>query len=246
MRMSQRMRVLSAVAAGTVLAGLMLAACSKPTPPPPPVVPIASCITEDQQRQYGLTVTRPDGIKVNALHYGSGTTALVLANQVDGDLCGWQPFPEIWAKQGYQVLTFNYSERDRAADDVLAGAAAVRQAGATHVFLIGASKGGTAVLAAAAEAQPAVDGVVSLSGPQAYGSSNAIAAMPKLTVPALFVVGQYDSGFADAARALYAAAATTDKQLVIRTNGNHGWALLSKDTVDLIQTFITDHGGSAA
>jgi dienelactone hydrolase len=170
----------------------------------------------------------------------------VLANQVDGDLCGWEPWPKIWASQGYQVLTFNYTERDRAADDVLAGVAAVRTHGATHVFLIGASKGGTAVLAAAAEAQPAVDGVISLSGPQVYGSTNAIAAMPKLTVPALFIAGQSDTQFADAARAFYAAAATTDKQLVIRQNGNHGYALMSTDTRDLIQTFITDHGGSAA
>jgi pimeloyl-ACP methyl ester carboxylesterase len=243
--MSLRIRVLSAVAAGTVVAGFSLAACSKPAPPAP-VVPIASCVTEDQQREQGLTLTRPDGVEVDALRYGSGTTALVLANQVDGDLCGWEPYSEIWASKGYQVLVFNYSGRDRAADDVLTGIAAVRQQGATHVFPIGASKGGTAAIAAASEAQPAVDGVVSLSGPQVYGSTNAISAMPKLTVPALFVAGQYDTQFADAAQAFYAAAATTDKQLVIRQNANHGYALLSTDTLTLIQTFITDHGGSAA
>jgi len=240
MRMSLRYRALSAMAVGTLLAGLTLAACSKPAPPAP-VVPIASCITEDVQREHGLTLTRPDGVEVDALDYGTGTTAIVLANQVDGDLCGWQPYPEIWASQGYQVLTFNYSGRDRAPDDVLAGVAAVRERGATHVVLIGASKGGTAVLVAAAEAAPAVDGVVSLSGPQVYGAANAISAMPKLTVPALFVAGEYDREFADAARALHAAAATTDKQLVIRESPRHGWALLDSDTLDLIHTFITDH-----
>jgi pimeloyl-ACP methyl ester carboxylesterase len=228
-----------AIAITIAAASLALGGCSKPAPPPPtPVTPIASCISPDEERDHGLTLTRPDGITVDALHYGSGTTGIVFANQVDIDLCGWQPYAAIMVQKGYQAILFNYSGRDKSSDDVLAAATELRHQGVTHVFLVGASKGGTAVLAAAAEAQPPVSGVVSLSGPTAYGATNAQAEMGQLTVPALFVVGEYDTDFVPAAHSLYDAAASTDKQLVIRTNPRHGVALLDTDTLNLIETFI--------
>jgi pimeloyl-ACP methyl ester carboxylesterase len=237
-----RRRLAIAFAVTTTAAALTLSGCSTPAAPPPtPVTPIASCISAAEQRDHGLTLTRPDGIKVDALHYGSGATGIVFANQVDIDLCGWQPYAAIMVQKGYQTIVFNYSGRDKSSDDVLAAGAELRRQGVTRVFLIGASKGGTAVLAAAAEAQPPVSGVVSLSGPAAYGATNAQAEMGQLTVPALFVVGEYDTDFVPAAHSLYDAAASTDKQLVIRQNPRHGVALLDTDTVNLIETFIAQH-----
>jgi hypothetical protein len=142
-----------ALACAAVISVLGVTACSSDQPSsgtPTPAVPIASCISPDEQRDHGVTAKRPDGFAVDGLIYGTGKKAIVLANQVDTDLCGWQPYNEIFAQKGYQVFVFNYTYRVPAEDDILAGVSALRERGATNVFLIGASKGGTLSLAAAA------------------------------------------------------------------------------------------------
>src|SRR6185369_16505354 len=100
-------------------------------------------------------------------------------------LCGWQPYPKNFAQKGYMTATFNYSSDPHFDDDVLAMVAEVRRRGATTVFLVGASKGGTAVLSAGARATPPVNAVVSLSGPTYYAGVNAQDAMAGYPVPVL-------------------------------------------------------------
>jgi dienelactone hydrolase len=63
--------------------------------------------------------------------------------------------------------------------------------------------GGTSVLIAAANARPAVDGVVAVSAPSVYGDMNGVAAVRKLGVPVLYLAGDKDDGFADDSRTLY-------------------------------------------
>lgn len=229
-----------------VVIGLVFAAGCGGSPAPvassaqPTQEPVAPCVTPDEQRAGGVRLTVAGTATEDGLVLGSGGTGLVLANQSDTDLCDWKPLASVWADHGYRILIFNYSGA-RPDQDVLAAAAELRRRGVGRVFLIGASMGGTAVLAAAAAAQPPVAGVISLSGPAAYAGANAGSAMPRLTVPALFVVGEFDERFVGDARTLYAACAAKDKKLEILPTGNHGTALIDDRVDGQIQAFLTGH-----
>ena len=114
--------------------------------------------------------------------------------------------------------------------DVVAGVKLLKREGARRVVLAGGSLGGAAVLVAAAAIDPRVDGVVSVSAPATVPAGfgpNALAAVGKLRVPALFVTGKLDPivPLSDARR-LYRAAGSGDKRLVILPGGSHGSALL--------------------
>jgi pimeloyl-ACP methyl ester carboxylesterase len=63
----------------------------------------------------------------------------------------------------------------------------------------------------------------------------------KLTVPALFIAGQYDSPFIDNTNDLYAACVCKDKQLSVEPSGDHGMSLLNDHVTGLIDTFLKDH-----
>jgi pimeloyl-ACP methyl ester carboxylesterase len=211
------------------------------TAPSPEVIPVASCVTDEEQVAGGVRLPAADpSATVDALVLGHGSTGLVLANMSDTDLCDWKPLADEWSQKGYQALIFNYSGTGPA-KDMLSGAAELRRRGATKIFLIGASMGGTAALGAGAAARPAVAGVISLSGPAAYAGVDAAAAVRKLTVPVLFLVGENDEEFVADAHTLYAACIAKDKKLVVLPTGNHGTALID-DTIDQrIQTFLSQH-----
>jgi pimeloyl-ACP methyl ester carboxylesterase len=210
------------------------------TASPPAAQPVAECVTPDEQSADGVRLAVGGIAAADALVLGSGSTGLVLANESDVDLCDWKPYASVWAERGYRVLIFNYSSgpADR---DVLAAVAELRRRGSGRVFLIGASMGGTAVLAAAAAAQPPVAGVISLSGPAAFAGVDAGPAMRRLTVPALFLVGELDEPFADDAKTLYAACAAKDKKLELLPTGSHGTGLIDERIGNRILTFLTGH-----
>ena len=167
---------------------------------------------------------------------GRGRTGLVLAHGRGGDLCEWLPWAQRFADQGYQALAFDFegfgdsrpgSGPDARIDtDVVAAAGQLRQRGAERIVLIGSSMGATAVLAAATRIRPPVAGVVSLSGPAAFGAVNAWSAMPRLRVPLLFVAADDDQPFVGAARAMYRRARAADKRLLIVGRG-HGSSMLA-------------------
>lgn len=116
---------------------------------------------------------------------------------------------------------------NRLDDDVVAAVAELRQRGVTKVVLVGSSVGGTAVLVAATRIRPAVGGVASLSGTAVFMNMDARVAVPRLRVPALFMAARQDGPFAGAARGLYGAAGTHDKQLLVLSSNAHGTNLLS-------------------
>jgi pimeloyl-ACP methyl ester carboxylesterase len=167
---------------------------------------------------------------------GHGRTGLVLAHGRGGDLCEWLPRARGLAEQGYRALAFDFegfgdSRPGAGADarldtDVVAAAQELRRRGADRIVLIGSSMGGTAVLVAATRIRPPVAGVVSLSGPAAFGAVNAWRAMPRLRVPVLFVTAADDEPFLGAARAMYRRARAADKRLLIAGRG-HGSGILA-------------------
>jgi pimeloyl-ACP methyl ester carboxylesterase len=157
---------------------------------------------------------------------GRGRTGVVLGHQAGSDLCEWLPRARALARQGRQVLAFDFTPAGHIGQDMAAAAAELRRRGVTRLVLVGSSMGGTAAIAAAAQLTPPVAGVVSLSGPEEYAGADAAAAAPKLRVPVLFIAADDDPPFDDAARALYKAVPGHDKRLLVLEGGGHGTSLL--------------------
>ena len=195
-----------------------------------------------------------DGIRLAGALLGKGKVGVVLVPQSNHDYCGFVPFARLLAARGYLALSVSLrnhgsSGREEVPNqhhprDVAAAAKELRRRGATKVFLVGASLGGTAVLTAAPDLSPPVAGVVDLSGPAEFTDMDALEAMPRLTAPALFVVGRLDTAFVSDTRSMYRAAASTDKKLVVRPGGEHGTALVdarSGVVRNLVYGFLRGH-----
>jgi alpha-beta hydrolase superfamily lysophospholipase len=127
-------------------------------------------------------------------------------------MCQWIRYAKRLSSKGYRAFVFDfrnhglsqqvgYPRSGRLAGDVAAAAKYVRAHGATKVFLVGASMGGTAVVVGGANIRPPVAGVVSLSGPASYGGADAGPAAPRLRVPVLYLVATDDAGGAFASDA---------------------------------------------
>jgi pimeloyl-ACP methyl ester carboxylesterase len=229
-------------ALGLALVAVAVAACDdeeKPASTLPQVS--AACLTVEEIRAGAVTFRNADGDKLEGFQIGTGPTGVVLAHMSDGDLCQWHEYAKSLSKQGYRVLAFTFG--GPIDQDVVAAVQQVRSAGARKVFLIGASMGGTASLAAAAMAAPPVDGVISLSAPVAYRGADALAAMPKLTMPLLLIVGDQDGAYAESARELHTAAtAATDKKLmVVFATSLHGTELVSGEVQAAMEAFLRKH-----
>ena len=210
---------------------------SSPSPAPQPTV-AAECPSQWQDgKGKQVWFTDAAGASVGGVELGSGTTGVVLAHQAGSDSCDWMPYGGELAAAGYRVLAFDFSgsgaSLDPPADDsldgnVLGALAYLRHDGATKVVLMGASMGGTASLVAASKASPAVAGVVALSAPTSFEGMDALGAVAKLAVPALFVAGTDDADFPFAARTLYQATPGSAKTLVLAEGSSqHGVALLA-------------------
>jgi len=201
-------------------------------------------------RAGDLRFRAADGTRLVGHRFGRGHTAVVLAHMTPGDMCQWIPYAKRLAKLGYLSLAIdlrNHGQSQRRSIgvdrgyglDVAASARLVRKLGATKVFLIGASIGGSAVLAGGTRAP--VDGVISVSG--AADLADAIDLVPQLRAPVLFLAGKYDVDFANDAKRLYEATGSTDKTLKILNRGEHGTQLLAYSPAArrLVEGFIRSH-----
>jgi pimeloyl-ACP methyl ester carboxylesterase len=188
-----------------------------------------------------------DRILLAGHRFGRGTTGVIFAHERRGGACDWVPYARRLARLGYLTIAFDFrgygasqrSTKSRFPADVIAAAKLSRSLGAKRVVLVGASMGGTAVLVAAANARPAVDGVVAVSAPSFYGDMNAVTAVPKLGMPVLYLAGDKDDGFAEESRTLYAATGSNVKTLEILNSSSHGVRLASESGPRaLIERFI--------
>ena len=177
-----------------------------------------------------------DGVPLVGVLRGSGGRGVVLAHQLDDDLCAWMPYARRLARLGYRVLAFSfrgYAPSGGAVAvpaydaDVAAAVAVLRRRGATRTAAVGASMGGTAALAAAPDIRPRLAAVASLSGPAALDELDARVAVRTLAIPILFLVGRDDSEFALDARRLVRAAASNEKELRVFPGAAHGIDLLT-------------------
>ncbi len=201
-----------------------------------------------------------DGTRLVGHRFGGAKpgarTAVVLAHMSVGDLCQWVPYARRLARQGVFVFPFDFrghgfsegrQNHRRSAADFAAAVKAVRALGARKVVVMGASLGGIAALVAAPNVKPAVDGVVSVSGPAAIsGTLDALPAVKKLQVPTLYVVAAGDQNppydFAADAQTLYEATATDEKRLQVVPGTLHGTFLVdgSSGVRALLRAFVRD------
>ncbi|NEA57648.1 alpha/beta hydrolase [Streptomyces sp. SID13666] len=244
-------RAIAATALATALP-LFLTACGddggsggKATAEPSPAATVKTfdCLTEAQAKAGSITFKDTGGNAVDGYLAGTGTAGIVLAHQSDGNVCQWVPKALELVKSGYRVLAID-SNGDEV-PEVVAGAQLLRGKGATKLVLMGASKGGTSVLTAAAKVQPPADAVVSLSAPEQYGQMDAAAAVPGLTAPVFYMAADGDTAFADSTKALSKASVKAkENSLYIVTGIHHGVSMLDDaENWAKVTAFLKKYGG---
>lgn len=209
----------------------------RPSATAPPIAPAAEfCGRNFPQRATQRPLPAPDGVTLNTVWLGSGSTTAVLLHQTDGNgMCGFAFYAEFLAKRGVRVALVdlcNYGQSscgsaplvDDPAGQVRTVTDAARAAGARRVVLVGASMGGSYAVTAARAAR--ADAIVDLSGPAVFrGVCDITVDAPKVTMPVLFAFTDTDPQ--DRAAVRQALPAMPSKQKTFRTlDSGHGYELL--------------------
>jgi dienelactone hydrolase len=170
----------------------------------------------------------------------SGTVGIVIVHQANQDLCDSASWAMKFSGLGYLAIAPTLDGIEPVGE-IGASVAYLRQHGAKQVVLLGASMGGTAVLQTAVELKPPVQAVVSVSGPSAYSSMDALSAVPKLTVPVFYSAGALDTDFAFDETNLYHATTEKDKVLdIMPGDSSHGFDLLDA-LMPRVKAFFLEH-----
>jgi pimeloyl-ACP methyl ester carboxylesterase len=238
-----------------VVFGALLAVGVQPASP----APAHPCVQKDE-----LWFRAADGTKLVGHRFGGkrpgSRTALVLAHMSEGDLCVWAAYARRLARRGFFVFPFDFrghgfseglQNHSKSPADVVAAVRAVRALGARKVVVVGASLGGVAAIVSAPKLRPAVQGIVSVSGPAAIvGELNARPVAPRLRVPTLYIAAERDQSgsydFAAEARELHDATGTPEKRIVLVPGSLHGTFLVdgSPRVRSVLEGFLRDPAGS--
>jgi dienelactone hydrolase len=191
----------------------------------------------------------PDGVRIEGSVFGNGSVGVVLGHGSDGDQTEWWNVAETLARSGYEALAIDYrsycpggeagcSGDGSTADawkDMLGGVRYLKRNGVSSVVLMGSSMGGTASVVAAAQPDPGVAGVISLSGAvECCGMDAGKHVIRAIDVPMLFVAGRFDAGFVGSTRrwGLWAGNAA---DAVVVESGEHGVDFFRLATPDIQQ-----------
>jgi hypothetical protein len=180
-----------------------------------------------------------NGTTIEGAVLGSGSVGVVLAHQVDGNMCQWIDFAHFLAAKGYRALPFTFPIDANVTDgeSVVAAAKALRALGAKKIVLMGASRGGTAVLDASGKF--AADAVIALSPPAVFGYSDGLKGVETSTAPLLIAVGQLDTDFLGDDINLDRHAKAHSKQLIVKkASGEHGVQLLEFNHHSLVDDAV--------
>jgi hypothetical protein len=182
--------------------------------------------------------------QADALALGEGSVGIVLAHQSDGSMCEWVPFAEELVDRGYAVVMPAFDRDAASASGGLVQAAVDHLAGSgvASSVLMGASMGGTYVIAAAPGTEPAPAAVLAISPPDHYRGADAMEGVGDLGMPLFLAAGDEDRGFADDARAL-AEGAGTDVELLVVPSHLHGVDLVVEDNrvQEAVLAFLEAH-----
>jgi pimeloyl-ACP methyl ester carboxylesterase len=236
------MRTIAAISITTFLAASLVALVAPVTG-----LPASAADPCFQQGDAPVYLKTRDGVAIYGLEVGTGATGVVLGHQYFSDHCEFMAFARELAGLGYRAISIDFRGNGLSATgrsnrldlDVAAAVAHLRAGGATRVKLVGASMGGTAALVAGSWIRPAVDGIVSLSGPDYFRGLNAVRAVQRSRVPVRFLVSRDDRPFASDATTLMRRAAAEDKAIARYTAAGHGSSILSVPTAHaLVLAFL--------
>jgi pimeloyl-ACP methyl ester carboxylesterase len=184
-----------------------------------------------------MWIRASDGVRLYAVQAGRGPTAVVLAHEGGADLCLWLPYIRTLTGAGVRALAFDFRGYGHSESpstgylalgrDLAAAVARVRADGARRVFLLGASRGGAAVVQNTAGIR--VDGLISLSGTRllsGYGVNDP-AGVRALSAPVLYVGSRDDSRAPlQEAQSVFRSVGSRDKRIVLYPGAVHGSALV--------------------
>jgi pimeloyl-ACP methyl ester carboxylesterase len=241
------MRALPVVLAVLLLAGCTAApsgtepdpsptfeALPKPTEPAPE--PAVAC--NDPALVGEATYTEANGNWFDTAVIGEGETVAIFVPQSRETYCGFTEFAVLLADRGIQSILINLCNVGATAcsggnvvttgaDAVLAAADLARANGATRVVAVGASMGGTTVIAASETAHDSgqLDAVASLSGPIRFEGINTQTQADDIVIPMFLAVSPGDSVVkSDQLKRLAEASSSPDWAQY--SGSGHGWAML--------------------
>lgn len=240
-----------------LIAAMFLGACSEEPPdrPPASVVGTAEALSRDVRIAAFASETPESGdvaartpVALDARVFGSGPTGVILVHMRPVDQVAWYPLAvQLAATRLYTVMTFDFrgygastGEKDfeSAEADVASAYAYMRDTlHRSRIFLVGASVGATAMLVVAAGVP--VAGVVSVSALARFEGLDALAAVPRITAPELFIAS---SGDVPARRGLdrMVAAAGSGAEEQLYDGNAHGTDLFAGPHAAALSTRIAD------
>jgi dienelactone hydrolase len=178
-----------------------------------------------------------DGVRLYMVEAGRSATTVVLAHGGRSDLCDTLDFGNQLVAAGYRIVAFDFRGNGRSASprrnslalgkDLAAAVAHARRTGAAHVFLVGSSMGGAAIVQNTSTLR--VDGRISLSGTRlwpGYGINDP-AGLARIRDPFLYV-GTRDDWRAPVKEALgiFRRIGAADKHTAFYPGSDHGWQIL--------------------
>jgi pimeloyl-ACP methyl ester carboxylesterase len=184
-----------------------------------------------------MWLTARDGVRLYAVHAGSGSTTIVLAHEAVSSLCESLPYAKTLIDNGLRVLAFDFRgygnsdgrPRNRLALglDLAAAVQHARSNGASSVFLLGASMGGAAIVQNTSNLP--VDGRISLSGTRLWRGFgvNDPAGVRRLRTPFLYVGSRRDrtTPLQEALR-IFRRVGSRDKRMATYRGSRHGFELV--------------------
>jgi pimeloyl-ACP methyl ester carboxylesterase len=229
--------VLRPLALGALLVGALSSAATGAAldTKPPTLTQTCGSAADLPARTFWTTTT--DGVRLYMIEAGTGKTTLVLAHGGGSDLCETLTFAARLVARGYRIVAFDFRGNGRSSspaknrltlgNDLAAAVAHARQAGARHVFLIGSSMGGAAIVQNTSDLR--VDGRISLSGTRlwtGFGINNP-AGLARIRAPFLYI-GARDDSRAPLAEALgvFRKIGARDKHTALYPGSDHGWQLV--------------------
>lgn len=179
-----------------------------------------------------------DGVRLYMVEAGTGRTTVVLAHGGGSNLCETRDFARQLVHAGYRILAFDFRGAGNSGDsgkhplalgnDLAAAAAQARKRGAKHVFLVGSSMGGAAIVQNTSALH--VTGRISLSGTRlwrGYGI-NDYAALPRIHDPFLYLGARNDwRAPVREALGIFRRIGATDKRTAFYPGSDHGWGILA-------------------
>ena len=211
---------------------------------------LAGCTSDSGPGEGAVPVsfTTQDGVLLSGHLFGEGDVGVVLSHMKPADQESWWSFAQVLQDRGYTALAYDFrgygdSDGERELDlldrDVRAAVAFLKDRGASRVFLIGASMGGTASLKIAA--QEDVAGVITLSAPTIFEGIDVRDDLLAISAPKLFIAARSDTNGFYARSVDYFDQMASDPKEAQKVDGDdHGTDMLSGDSGPRVQGLMVD------